>query len=87
MEILEKTLHVLTDAKDAVCDYFSEDTMISRKKLLTLGAICTLTGIVTGFLFSPIKKGIYINISNNCNETSLEKEEENQIGKKKKGRR
>lgn len=87
MEILEKTTDILTDVKDTIRDYFSEDTILNRKKLLTLGAICTLTGIVTGFLFSPIKNGIYINVSNNCNEASLEKDEECQSCKKKKGRR
>ena len=36
MEILEKTTDILTDVKNAIRDYFSEDTILNRKKLLNL---------------------------------------------------
>ncbi|MDE6432944.1 MAG: hypothetical protein K2L07_01795 [Lachnospiraceae bacterium] len=66
----------MTDAKDYVVDYFTEDTTTTRKKILMLGTICTLVGIVVGFIFSPIKKGIYINISNNNSNNGMSPEDE-----------
>lgn len=76
MNIFETVCHTVTDAKDYVIDYFTEDTTTTRKKILILGAICTLIGIVAGFIFSPIKKGIYINISNNGSNNSIPLEDE-----------
>lgn len=76
MNIFETVCHTVTDAKDYVIDYFTEDTTTTRKKILILGAICTLIGIVAGFIFSPIKKGIYINISNNGSNNGIPLEDE-----------
>lgn len=76
MNIFETVCHTVTDAKDYVIDYFTEDTTTTRKKILILGAICTLVGIVAGFIFSPIKKGIYINISNNGSNNGIPLEDE-----------
>lgn len=76
MNIFETVCHTVTDAKDYVTDYFTEDTTTTRKKILILGAICTLVGIVAGFIFSPIKKGIYINISNNGSNNGIPPEDE-----------
>ena len=88
MEIWEKACDIVSDAKESVSDYFLEDTITSRKKLLTLGTICVLIGIITGFLFSPIKKGIYINISDNGNYVPQKKEDACSCqNNKKKGRK
>ncbi len=76
MNIFETVCHTVTNAKDYVIDYFTEDTTTTRKKILILGAICTLVGIVAGFIFSPIKKGIYINISNNGSNNGIPLEDE-----------
>lgn len=67
MNIFRTVCDTVTDAKDCVVNYFTEDTATTRKKILMLGAVCTLIGIVVGFILSPIKKGIYVNISNNGN--------------------
>lgn len=84
MDILEKTCNIVSDAKESVTDYFLEDTITSRKKIITLGTICLLIGIITGFLFSPIKKGIYFNISNNGNYAPSKNEEKCDCQKNKK---
>ncbi len=76
MNYVRNVCDFVTDAKDRVMDYFTEDTTTTRRKILTLGAVCTLVGIVAGFLFSPIKKGIYINISNNGNNIGELSEDE-----------
>lgn len=76
MNIFETVYYAVTDTKDYVVDYFTEDTTTTRKKILMLGAICTLIGIVAGFIFSPIKKGIYINISNNGSNNGIPTEDE-----------
>lgn len=86
MEIMEKAYDIVTTAKDTITDYFNEDTLTSRKKLLTLSTICLLIGIIAGFIFSPIKKGIYINVSNNGNNDTDNKEE-TCCNHKRKGRR
>ena len=67
MEILENVWEIITDAKETVTDYFTGDTVTSRKNMITHGGLCLLFGIVAGFLLAPIKKGIYINISDNGN--------------------
>ncbi len=76
MNYVRNVCDFVTDAKDRVMDYFTEDTTTTRRKILILGAVCTLVGIVAGFLFSPIKKGIYINISNNGNSIGEHSEDE-----------
>ncbi len=76
MNYVRNVCDFVTDAKDRVMDYFTEDTTTTRRKILILGAVCTLVGIVAGFLFSPIKKGIYINISNNGNNIGELSEDE-----------
>lgn len=76
MNFLETACDTITGAKDYVVDYFTEDTTTTRKKILMIGAVCTLVGIVTGFLVSPIKKGIYINISNNGSNNAIPQEDE-----------
>jgi len=76
MNYVRNVCDFVTDAKDRVMDYFTEDTTTTRRKILILGATCTLVGIVAGFLFSPIKKGIYINISNNGNSIGEPSEDE-----------
>lgn len=76
MNIFKTVCDTVTDAKDYVVDYFTEDTTTTRKKILMLGTICTLVGIVVGFIFSPIKKGVYINISNNNSNNGMLPEDE-----------
>lgn len=92
MEILEKAWDIMIDAKETVTDYFTGDTVTSRKSMITLGSFCLLFGIVAGFLLSPIKKGVYINISDNGSnngnsdvpQISQEKKKENACCKNKK---
>lgn len=67
MNILETVSDTITDAKDSVVYYFTGETYTTRKKLFTTCTLCMLTGIILGFVLSPIKKGIYFNISNNGN--------------------
>ena len=57
----------LDTAKGNVFNFFNSDRTTTRKKLLNFGAIVFMAGIIIGFLFSPIKKGFYFNISNNGN--------------------
>lgn len=64
-------LSTITDNLSAFCsrvnDYFTGDVITSRKHIAGLTALFTLLGITLGFLCAPIKKGVYINISNNGN--------------------
>ena len=71
----------ITTAKGNVFNFFNGDRITTRKKLLTYGAIVFMLGIIIGFLFAPIKKGFYFNISNNGNGPADE-EEENADGKR-----
>lgn len=66
---------MVTDTKDSIVDYFTGDTYTTRKKIITTCTLCTLIGIVIGFLLSPIKKGFYFNISNNGNYAPIDEEE------------
>ena len=65
----------ITTAKENVFNFFNGDQITTRKKLLTYGAIVFMLGIIIGFLFAPIKKGFYFNISNNGNGTDNEDED------------
>lgn len=67
MDLLTKTYDLADYAKTNVTDFFEGEHTTSRKKIITIGTICFLTGVVLGFLFSPIKKGFYFNVSNNGN--------------------
>ncbi len=79
MELLEKFRDTLSDAKemflDAVsdgrehlCDYFNEETTVTRKTIATICIICGLIGIIYGFLIAPAKKRIQVNVNNNTND-------------------
>ena len=70
MNFLETVCDTITGVKDSVVNYF-EDTTTTRKKLFAIGAVCTLIGILAGFMFAPIKKGVYINISNNGSNNGM----------------
>lgn len=69
MDYLEQFLENYENAKKGlvsqVKDYFEESKSISRAELVKFGAICVLAGVVYGFLLSPIKKGICVNVTNN----------------------
>ena len=73
----------ITTARGNVFNFFNGDQITTRKKLLTYGAIVFMLGIIIGFLFAPIKKGFYFNISNNGNGPA-EEDDENSEGKKNK---
>lgn len=64
-------LETIRDFFENICetvqDFFEEDVTFTRKAILTTTLLCTFTGIIAGFILSPIKKGIYFNISNNGN--------------------
>lgn len=67
-------LETIKDFFENICttvkDFFEDDVKITRKALLSTTLLCTFVGLITGFIVSPIKKGIYINISNNGNNNS-----------------
>lgn len=67
MNILETVKDTLTTATSTVSNFFNEETSITRKNFAILCALFALIGIVYGFLIAPIKKGIYVNVSNNGN--------------------
>lgn len=66
-------LETIKDFFETVCetvkDFFEEDVTFTRKAIITTTLLCTFTGLIAGFIISPIKKGIYINISNNGNNS------------------
>lgn len=67
MNILEKIKDAVYDLCTTVQDFFNDELTFTRKTVIAAISICTLMGMVWGFIISPIKKGIYINISNNGN--------------------
>lgn len=64
----------ITAAKGNVFNFFNSERTTTRKNLLTYGAIVFMLGIILGFVFSPVKKGFYFNISNNGNGPEAEEE-------------
>ncbi len=80
--MLETIKDYVCSAADAVKDFFEEEVSFPRKSLLSLVSLCVLMGTVCGFLFSPIKKGIYVNISNNGNGVDCENEKKRKGSKK-----
>lgn len=66
----------LTTTKSNVFNFFNGDRITTRKKLMTYGAIVFMLGIIIGFVFAPIKKGFYFNISNNGNGTAPDEDED-----------
>ena len=64
----------ITAAKGNVFNFFNSERITTRKNLLTFGAIVFMLGIIIGFVFAPIKKGFYFNISNNGNGAADEDE-------------
>lgn len=64
----------LTTAKGNVFNFFNAEKTTTRKNLLTFGAIAFMSGIILGFVFSPVKKGFYFNVSNNGNGPETEEE-------------
>ncbi len=65
-EVTETICGGLSRAKEAVCDFFDEDATLSRKTFALVCFICILAGVIYGFLLSPVKKGIHVNIANGC---------------------
>ena len=76
MKILETVKEMAGMMVDAIRDYFEEETTTSRRKVIATCTLCTLLGIVLGFLVAPIKKGFYFNISNNGNSIGMDNDEE-----------
>ena len=75
MDILETVKDTFTDAISSIQEFFNEETTTTRKTLIIICAIFTLIGIVYGFLISPIKKGIQVNVTN-INDDSYAEDEE-----------
>lgn len=83
MNILKTVSDAITNTKDSAIYYLTSETYTTRKNLITTCTLCVLTGIILGFLLSPIKKGFYFNISNNGNYApSEENKEDKKTGKK-----
>jgi len=65
MNILETVKDTITDAATSIRDFFNEETTTTRKTVAVTCAIFALIGIVYGFLISPVKRGIQVNVTNN----------------------
>lgn len=65
--VKEAVLDTLSDIKEYFCDFFDEETTVTRKTIAIICIISALVGIIYGFLISPIKKGIHVNVTNNGN--------------------
>lgn len=87
---MDEMFNTVTDGfettKSNVFNFFNGDRITTRKKLMSFGAIVFMLGIIIGFVFSPIKKGFYFNISNNGN-VNTDEDEENTDNKKNKNKR
>ncbi|MBR1866341.1 MAG: hypothetical protein IJ801_07530 [Lachnospiraceae bacterium] len=75
MNLLENAADILSDAKDTctnalsnvkerVCTFWDEDTSLTRRNLALICILFALIGVIYGFLLSPVKKGIQVNITN-----------------------
>lgn len=67
MNFLRPITEFVANAKDYAVDFMTEETTTTRKQTFTTCTIIALAGIIIGFVFSPIKKGFYFNISDNGN--------------------
>ncbi|MGN0346076.1 MAG: hypothetical protein ACI4DU_02205 [Lachnospiraceae bacterium] len=89
MDYLENLLKNYENVKNEITaevkDYLRESKYTSRAELIKIGAICVLAGAVMGFLISPIKKGIHINVTNN--NSSSEEEDKKCCKRKEKKKR
>lgn len=50
-----------------------------KSTAVLLALFCLNAGIVMGFLFAPIKKGVYMKMGNNCGNNSGNKEPEKDV--------
>lgn len=73
MEQLEQVKDVVTTwcgrTKETMSDYLEKPTVRTRHQVLITGLLLFFTGVIVGFLVSPIKKGISI-CSNNVDSFS-----------------
>lgn len=80
MEQLEQVKNMAAvlcgETKGAVSGYFEQPLMRTRRQLLTTGLLLFLAGVVIGFVFSPIKKGITV-CSNNVDSFSSNEANDN----------
>lgn len=67
MNILETVKDTIHNICACILGFFDEELTLTRKTLIIISSICALGGIIGGFIVSPIKKGVYINIANNGN--------------------
>lgn len=80
------------EGKGMVSDYFEKPVLRTKKQTFTTGALLFFIGVVVGFLFAPIRKGITICSNNVDSFSSNEAYDNNQAsstnykGNKKKGR-
>lgn len=70
MNVLETIKDFICDIVTAVQNFFEEEVVFTKKTFILITALCTAIGLIGGFLVSPIKKGIYFNISNNGNNNN-----------------
>lgn len=75
------------DAKKIVSDYYEQPVCRTRRQLVTTGLLLLFVGMVVGFVFSPIKKGISICSNNVDSFSSNEAHDNNQISKESKKKR
>lgn len=66
-DVKEAALDTLSNIKEYLCDFFDEETTVTRKTIAIICIISALIGIIYGFMISPIKKGIQVNVTNNGN--------------------
>lgn len=69
MYILETVKETITDTITSIKEFFNEEMTTTRKAVAITCAISALIGIVYGFLISPVKKGIQVNVTTNNGDT------------------
>lgn len=67
MDLLKTLTETAAGGVSAAKDYMNDETVTTRKHTAAICIFCILLGALVGFAFSPIKHGIYVNISNNGN--------------------
>lgn len=72
----ETLLTTITNTKENICDFFSEETTVTRKTIAIICIIAALIGIVYGFLLSPIKRGIHVNVINSGSSYDEDEDED-----------
>ena len=66
-DVKEFLWDAIANTKEALCDFFDDEMCVTRKSIFIICTISGLIGILYGFLISPVKKGIQVNVNKNKN--------------------